>query len=76
MEQGTALQPSYVRAIETLCRDSVALRCITTKKVMLPQQTRPGVHDKAGAPRLGVHDKGILSRQTSYGGKKEKKWTT
>ena len=30
------------------------------------------MHDKADAPRLGVHDKGILSRQTSYGGKKEK----
>ena len=40
---------------------------------MRAQQTRSGAHDRANAPRLGMHDRGILSRQTSYSGKKKKK---
>ena len=27
------------------------------------RQTKPGSHDKAGAPRLGPHDRGIILRQ-------------
>ena len=57
--QGTASQPSYVRVTETLCRDSAALRYIEKEKVMLVQQTRPGMHNKSGTPRLGAHNKGI-----------------
>ena len=63
MGQGTVLQSGYARTIETLCRDSVALCCIATEKAMHARQTRLGAHDKAGAPRLGVHDKGIPSQQ-------------
>ena len=63
MGQGTVLQSGYARTVETLCRDSVALCCIATEKAMHARQTRLGAHDKAGAPRLGVHDKGIPSQQ-------------
>ena len=61
--QGISSQPGYTCAIETLCRDSVALHCVATEKVMRERQTRLGAHHKAGTPRLGVHDRGILSRQ-------------
>ena len=59
--QGTPLQPGYARATETLFRDSVALCCAAIEKTMRTRQTRPSTHNKAGAPRLGAHDKGILS---------------
>ena len=58
--QGIALQPGYGRATETLYRDSVDLRCVVTEKAMRAQQTRSSAHDKASAPRLGAHDRGIL----------------
>ena len=60
--QGIASQPGYERATETLCHDSVVLRCIATDKTMRTQQARPGAHDKVGPPRLSAHDKGILLR--------------
>ena len=60
--QGIASQPGYERATETLCRYSVALRCIATDKAMRAQQARPGAHDKVGPPRLSSHDRGILLR--------------
>ena len=60
--QGTASQQSYAHATERLCRDYVALHWVVTEKAMHTRQTRPGAHDKVGAPRLGVHDRGILSR--------------
>ena len=44
---------------ETLYRDSVA----SLQRRPRARHTRPGAHDMAGAPRLGPHDKGILSRQ-------------
>ena len=66
--QGTMLQLGYARATETLCRNNVALHCVATEKAMRMRQTRPSAHDKAGAPRLGAHDRGILSLQTSYSG--------
>ena len=55
--QGTALQPNYARVTETLCRNSVALRCIATEKAC--------VHDRPSqvrTTRLGAHDRGILLR--------------
>ena len=73
MGQGTMSQPGCARVIETLCRDSVALCCVATKKAMRVRQTRSGTHNKASTPRLGGHDRGILSRQTSYSCKKKKK---
>ena len=59
--QGIALQPGYACTIEILCRNSVALRYVVTEKVMRARQTKPGAYDKAGAPRLGADDRGILS---------------
>ena len=73
VRQGTTSQPGYALATRTLCRDSVALRCVVTKKAMSARQTRPGAHDKAGAPRLCAYDRDILLQQTSYNGQKRKK---
>ena len=52
-----------LRCNEDAHHDSVALCCVTAEKAMRTRQTKPSVHDKVGIPWLGVHDKGILSRQ-------------
>ena len=52
-----------MRTTDTLCHDSVALCYVTTEKAICERQTRPGAHDKAGTPRLGAHDKVIMSQQ-------------
>ena len=67
MGQGTTSQLGYAHVTETLCRDSVALHCVMTEKAMW--SNRPGW---VRTTRLGAHDIGILSRQTSYNGIKKK----
>ena len=57
---------------ETLYHDSVVLCCVATERAIHSRQTRPGAHDKLGAPRLGAHERGIMLRQTLYSGKKKK----
>ena len=59
--QGTASQLGYAHATEMLCHGSVVLCCVETKKAMRARQTKPSAHDKAGAPRMGVHNRGIMS---------------
>ena len=74
MGQGTASQPGCMHATDMLCRDSVVLCCVTTYQARSARarETKPGLHDKAGALRLGAHDRVILSQQTSYSEKKKK----
>ena len=45
-----------------LCPNSVALSCVAIEKAMHARQIRSGAHER-----------GILSRKTSYSGKKKKK---
>ena len=61
--QGTASQPGYARTTKALYRDIVAPRCVAIENAMRVQQTKFDAHNKASAPRLGVHDRDILSRQ-------------
>ena len=79
-EQGIASQPGYAHATETLYHDSVTLCCVVMEKTMCARQTKlgdrqtkSGTHDRAGALRLGMHDRGILLLQTSYSGQEKKK---
>ena len=61
MGQGTAPQPGCVRDRDSLSRQcGVELRRDRESHARA-RQTRSGAHAKVGAPRVGVHDRGIMS---------------
>ena len=56
-----------------LHRNNVALHYVTTEKATHARQTRSGGLNKASAPRLGAHDRGIMSRERFLYHDREKK---